>query len=227
MNMELENAPIKELVQRIETPDMERFCAVAKELIRRNSKDAYEVLKKYVYSSDAYKRRYVLSIIFEYSYAMELVDELDKELRAKDTKVFIVTTILEVLIKYNIKIDEDTLILALKNSALDAGWYYQLIGTFEQSEKNLEKLLELYEIKSQCTGIRIEMAEQLLRFVNEENYVRLFHLFQKDEQGHIRMIACDIAKKMNRMDLLLSFKDDKDGHVRKFAIKSLEKQTGA
>lgn len=222
MDMELKSASIKELIQRIETSDMAQFCAVAKELIQRNSREAYEVLKKYVFSSDIYKRRYILSVIFEYSYAIELVDELDKELRAEDTKAFMITTTLEVLIKYGIKTDEDTIIQALKNSDLDYGWYYQVIGIFDKNEENLEKLLELYKIKRQCTSIRVVMAEQLLRFANEENYIQLFQLFQKDEQAHIRMVACDIAKKMNRMDLLLSFKDDKDGHVRKFAIKSLE-----
>jgi hypothetical protein len=60
------------------------------------------------------------------------------------------------------------------------------------------------------------MAEELLNFVNEENYMQLFQLFANDEQPHIRLGACKIADKMDRADLLMSLKDDSDGHIRKY-----------
>ena len=218
--MELGSVSIKELIQLMETSDMKQFCNVTKELVQRNSKDAYEVLKKYVFSTDIYKRRYVLSVIFEFPYAIELVDELEKALRTENAKAFMTKTIQEVLIKYNIKIDAHTIIQVLKNSDLDYGWYYQVLETFDISEENIDKLLELYRIKRKCTSIRIVMAEQMLRFANEENYIQLFQLFEKDEQAHIRMIACKIASKMSRQDLLVLFKDDENGHIRKYVTKN-------
>lgn len=217
--MDIAGISIKELDQMMETSEMKQFCIVAKELVRRNSKEAYEVLKRYVFSSDIYKRRYILSVIFEYPYAIELVDELDKALRTENAKSFMTTTILEVLINYNIRINADTIIQALKNRDLDYGWYYQVISTFDKNEENLEKLLELYKMKGKCTSIRIFMAEELLGFVNEENYMQLFRLFEKDEQAHIRMVACKIANQMNRQDLLVLFKEDEDGHIRKYVQK--------
>ena len=221
--MDLGSIDIEKLVQMMKTSDMKQFCATAKELVRRNSEEAYEILKKYVCSSDLYKRRYILSIIFEYPYAIELKEELDKALRTENAKSFMTTTILEVLIKYNIKIDSRTILQVLKNSNLDYGWYYQVIRTFDNNDKNLEMLLELYRIKGACTSIRIFMAEQLLRFAKEKNYMQLFQVFEQDEQPHIRMIACEIANKMNRQDLLLLFKNDRDGHIRKYVMRNMER----
>ena len=214
--MTMDNTSIEELTKMMEASDMSQFCDAAKALVHRNSKEAYEVLKKYVFSTDAYKKRYVLSVIFEYPYAMELVDELKQILRTEKTKDFIINTVVEILIKYNIKIDEDIIIQVLKNSDEEYGWYYQVIQTFDKNEENLEKLLELYRLKTKFTSVRIFMAEELLNFVNEENYMQLFQLFANDEQPHIRLGACKIADKMDRADLLMSLKDDSDGHIRKY-----------
>lgn len=216
--MELENVSLNELEQRMESSDMKIFCAAAKILISKNSKEAYNILKKYAFSSDKYKRRYVLSVIFEYPDAIEIANELNKVLSVENANSFMTTTILEILIKFNIKIDDNIVSQALANSNINYGWYYQVIGKFDKNEKNLEQLLALYHTKGKCTSIRIYMAEQLLEFANEENYMRLFQLFEKDEQPHIRMVACRIANKMNRQDLLISFKNDKDGHIRKYVI---------
>ena len=220
--MDLGSVDIENLAQMMETSNMKQFCATAKELVGRKSEDAYEVLKRYVYSSDIYKRRYILSIIFEYPYAIELKEELDKALRIENAKSFMTTTILEVLIKYNIEIDSKIIVQVLKNSSMDSGWNYQVIRTFDNNDKNLKMLLELYRIKGTCTSIRISMAEQLLRFAKEENYMQLFQLFEKDEQPHIRIIACEIAKKMNRQDLMILFKDDKDGHIRNYVMRNMK-----
>jgi hypothetical protein len=132
------------------------------------------------------------------------------------------TTILRLMIKYHITLDASVVVEALKNSDLDYGWYYQVLGEFDKNEKNLEMILKLYRAKRKCTSIRIFMAEEIFKFVNEENYMQLYQLFEKDEQPHIRMVACKIANKMGRRDLLELFKDDKDGHVRKYVMKSLD-----
>ncbi len=69
------------------------------------------------------------------------------------------------------------------------------------------------------------MAEQLEEFATEENHMQLFKLFQEDEQAHVRMIACKIASKMKRHDLIVKFEDDKDGHIRKY-VKNFLSYTG-
>ena len=213
--MELEHISIKELDQMMESSDMKLFVAASNALVQRKSKEAYEILKKYIFSADVYKKRYVLSVIFEYPEALELVDELEKALRIPNTHSFMTSTILGIIIQYHISIDAEIVVEALRNCDLDFGGYYQLIGEFDKNKKNLEMILELYHSKRKCTSIRISMAEQMFKFVNKENYMQLFQLFEKDEQPHIRMIACEIANKMERRDLLMLFKDDKYGHIRK------------
>ena len=148
------------------------------------------------------------------------INELVKALQTENAKNFMTGTVLEVLVEHKIRIAPEIVIRELKNSNLDYGWYYQVIGMFDKNEKNLELLLALYRAKRKCTSIRIFMAKQLVEFANEENYIRLFQLFEKDEQPHIRMAACRIANKMSQQDLLMSFKNDKDGHIRKFVMKN-------
>lgn len=83
----------------------------------------------------------------------------------------------------------------------------------------------LYKKKRDNTSIRIIMAEQLEEFATDENHMQLFKLFQEDEQAHVRMIACKIASKMKRHDLIVKFEDDKDGHIRK-CVKNFLSYTG-
>ena len=87
--MELEHISINELDQMMESSDMKQFCKVANALVQKKSKEAYEVLKKHIFSKDVYKRRYVLSVIFEYPEALELVDELEKALKTQNAYLFI------------------------------------------------------------------------------------------------------------------------------------------
>ena len=219
--MELEHISITELDQMMETSDMKQYGKVANALVQKKSKEAYEVLKKHIFSKDVYKRRYVLSVIFEYPEALELVDELEKALKTQNAYLFMTTTILSLMIKYHITLDASVVVEALTNSDMNDGWYYQVLGEFDKNEKNLEMILKLYRAKRKYTSIRIFMAEEIFKFVNEENYMQLYQLFEKDEQPHIRMVACKIANKMGRRDLLELFKDDKDGHVRKYVMRNI------
>lgn len=212
-----ESLSIAELECMLESNSMKEFCLAAKALVMKNSLEAYEVLKRHVYNPDIYKRRFILEIIFEYPYAVELKGEIEKALKSEDIKGFMVKTALSAIIKFNLEADDEILIDVLKRHKELDSWYYLVVANLENNEKNFDELLKLYLMRKHNASVRIALAEQLLRFANVENYMTLFNMFEHDEQPHIRIVACKIALKMNRKDLLITFLNDKDGHVRKYS----------
>ena len=217
--MQLENTPLYELEIIMQTYNMKIFCAAVNELVKRNSEDVYRVLKKYLDISDKYKKRFVLSVIFEFPEAIELCDRLEQTLKYENDKNLMLNTILNILIKYHIKLSDELILEVLRENDFDYGWYYQAIAYMDRTESNVNEILALYRKK--CTSARIVIAEQLEVFVTDENYIKLFQLFKDDEQPHIRMSACRIVEKMNRKDLLMMFKNDRDGHIRKYVERHL------
>ena len=91
-----ENLTLSELEGMMESSNMQTFAVACEVLRLANTQEAYELLKKYLYVSDQYKRRCVLAVIYDYNNASELVSELVQALNSEEH--FLVTTALDNII---------------------------------------------------------------------------------------------------------------------------------
>jgi len=211
-----ESLTLSELEELMESSNMQTFAVACEALRLVNTQEAYELLKKYLYVSDQYKRRCVLAVIYDYNNASELVSELVQALNSEEH--FLVTTALDNIIQGKIHVaDEQVLACIERNHGKLNSYYYCVLTCIERTEENIERILNLYHTCKE-DSVRIAMAESLYSFCNPNNYLRLFNLFKDDSVAHIRMVACRIAIDRDRGDLLQNFKQDKDGHIRKLAL---------
>lgn len=211
-----ENLTLSELEEMMGSSDMQTFAVACEALRLANSQAAYELLKKYISVSDLYKRRYVLSVIYDYPSAAELVSELEHTLQSDE--LFLVTTALDNIIQGKVRVaDEQILACIEKNTGKLSRYHYHALICIEKSPENVERIISLYHTCKEDSA-RIAMAEALHAFCDPNNYLRLFDLFKDDPVAHIRMVACRIAIDIDRADLLQRFRQDKDGHIRKLAL---------
>lgn len=211
-----ENLTLLKLEEMMESSDMQTFSVACEALRLANTQEAYELLKKYLYVSDRYKRRCVLAVIYDYNNSSELVSELVQALESE--KVFLVTTALDNIIQGKVRVaDEQVLTCIERNHEKLNRSYYHVLTCIERTEENVERILNLYHTCKE-NSTRIAIAECLHTFCNSNNYLRLFDLFEDDSVARIRMVACRIAKDYDRRDLLQKFTQDKDGHIRKLAL---------
>ena len=211
-----ENLTLSELEGMMESSNMQTFAMACEVLRLANTQEAYELLKKYLYVSDRYKRRCVLAVIYDYNNASELVSELVQALNSEE--LFLVTTALDNIIQGKIHVaDEQVLACIGRNHGKLNSSYYYVLTCIERTEENIDRILNLYRTCKE-DSVRTVIAESLYSFCNPNNYLRLFNLFKNDSVAHIRMVACRIAIDRDRGDLLQNFKQDKDGHIRKLAL---------
>ena len=211
-----ENLTLSELEEMMESSNMQAFAVACEALRLVNTRQAYEILKKYIRVLDRYKRRYVLSVIFDFSDSNELISELEYALQSED--IILVTTALNNIIQGKVRVKDELVFACIeKNRKSIDHWHYNVLTSVEKTERNLELILKLYYACKE-DSCRIVIAECLQTFCNSDNYLRLFDLFKEDAVSHIRIIACRIAKDYARVDLLQKFVQDKDGHIRKLAL---------
>lgn len=210
----LETLSLTELSEMMESPHMQTFALACEALRLAGTHEAYELLKKYIAAADKYKRRYVLSVIFDFAESSELNSDLLKALRSKES--FFITTALKHIINGKIKIADEQIFACLEScrSWLDQ-YFYQVLDGVEKSKENLERTLNLYRTCG-TDSARIAIAEHLADFCTPENYLQLYDLMAGHPFPKIRMAACRIAKRFGRRDLLQRFEKDSDGHIRKY-----------
>lgn len=209
-----ENISIQELQKMMEASDMKNFAIACEALRIANNHEAYEVLKGYVDTRDKYKYRCVLSAIFEYNEAAELSDYLIRALQSQER--FLVTVALNHLVNKNIEISDKYIIECFeRNHKWLESYYYQALNTIEKITENTERIISLLGSAS-SDSVRIAIAECLENFCTEENHLRLFEMFANSSLAKVRMVACRIACKFSRYDLLQRYMDDSDGHIRKY-----------
>ena len=79
---------LSELEMMMRSADMETFVSACEALRQLHTQNAYDVLKKYISCADLYKKRYVLSVIFDFDCAIELVPELENALQSDASSGF-------------------------------------------------------------------------------------------------------------------------------------------
>lgn len=204
-----------ELEAMMESTDMRTFMIACEALCLARSDAAYTLLKQYIAHDDLYKRRYVLSVIFRYPQAAELVPHLEQVLGSE--KTFLWGTALEEIIQQDVRVSEEALFSCIERNWSQVGRYdiYSL-ESVEKTQANARRIRKLYHT-CRDNSTRIAMAGVLHGFCTEENYLSFYELFQNDPAPHIRILACRIAKTYHRPDLLSQFTQDRDGHIRKLA----------
>lgn len=206
-----------ELEAMMESKDMRTFMIACEALCLENTNRAYGTLKRYLIHSDLYKRRYVLSVIFGYPQAAELVPHLEHALGSD--KAFLWGTALDVIIQQEVRVAEEALFSCIERNWSQVGGYdIYALDSVEKTPANARRIWKLYHA-CRDDSTRIAMAEVLHGFCTEENYLTYYELFQDDPAPHIRILACRIAKAYHRPDLLSKFVQDRDGHIRKLARK--------
>ncbi len=209
-----ENLPIKEFGKMMETSDMQIFALACEALRNNKTHEAYELLKRYIDSKDKFKRRYIMSVIFDFDESMELSKHFLNALQSDD-RMF-VTTVLEHLIHRNLWVsDEQILSCFEKNHNWLDSYYYQILRGIEKNPQHTERLICLLST-AETNSAKIAVAQCMKAFAAQDNYMRLFELLANSDIAKLRMEACGIAHKFGRNDLLYIFKDDPDGHIRKF-----------
>lgn len=207
---------LPELEMMMRSADMEMFVMACEALRQLHTQNAYDVLKKYISCADLYKKRYVLSVIFDFDGATELISELENALQSDEQ--FLITTALDHIIQGKAHIGDEQLFTCLeKNSDKLNAYYYRVLVCVDKTKENLERILELYHTSTD-SSIKTAIAECLYTFCNADNNLRLFHLFENSTNPQIRIIACQITKDYAQSDLLEKFKQDPNGHIRKLAL---------
>lgn len=205
----------EELKIMMESGDMKTFSTACEALCLAKAPWAYEILKQHISHKDLYKRRYVLSVIFHYPQAAELVSHLEQALNSE--KPFLYDTALNVIIQEDVRVSDDALLACFERNHGSLNRYVCLaLETVEKNESNTRRILKLYRA-CRDKSFRIGLAETLYCFCREENHMEFFHLFRDDPAPHIRILACRIAKDYHHAELLAKFAKDWDGHIRKLA----------
>lgn len=205
----------EQLEAMMESKDMRAFMIACEALRLAQSDAAYALLKQYISHNDLYKRRYVLSVIFTYPQAAELVPHLEQALDSD--KTFLWGTALDVIIQQEIRVSEKALFSCIERNWSQVGGYdIYALASVEKNQSNARRIWKLYHA-CRDNSTRIATAEVLHGFCTEENYLTYYELFQDDPAPHIRILACRIARAYHRPDLLSRFTQDRDGHIRKLA----------
>lgn len=206
---------LPELEMMMRSANMETFAMACEALRQLHTEDAYNVLKKYISCADLYKKRYVLSVIFDFDGATELISELENALQSDEH--FLITTALDHIIQGKAHIGDEQLFTCLeKNSNKLNAYYYRVLVCVDKTKENLERTLRLYQ-SSKDSSVKAAIAEGVYTFCDKDNYFRLFSLFENSQIPHVRIVACRIARDYTRIDLLKRFTQDHDGHIRKLA----------
>lgn len=210
-----ENLSVQQIESMMLSQDMQTFALACEALRLTGTQDAYTLLKMYIHSTDPYRRRYVLSVIFDFPQASELTAELEAAM--KSGTPFLVTTALEQLRAGKAWASEEAILSCFerKHNHLD-GSFYSVLSRIQKSPDHCQRILELYS-GSRNSSTKIALAECLLAFADVRNYESLYTLFRNDPAPHIRILACRLAKDYQREDWLSSFYTDPDGHIRKLA----------
>lgn len=204
-----------ELETMMESKDMRTFMIACEALHLAQNDAAYALLKQYIAHSDLYKRRYVLSVIFTYPQAAELVPHLEQALGSE--KTFLWGTALDVIIQQKVRVAEEALFSCIERNWNQVGRYgIYALEAVEKTQANARRISKLYHA-CRDDSTRIAMAGVLHGFCTEENYLTFFELFRDDPAAQIRILACRIARAYHRPDLLSKFTQDRDGHIRKLA----------
>lgn len=207
-----------ELEQMLTSSDMQTFALACEALRIHATHEAYLLLKAHIEDKDLYRRRYVMSVIFDWEEASELKQELLHDL--KSDHHFLVDTALNNLIYEKIRVEDDAIFSCIeRNHRWLDGYYYQVLALVDKNESNLARIIKLFQ-SCDDPSARITIAERLPAFCTAENYQQIFAMTANDPQPRIRMAACCIAHYFGRMDLLQPFADDPDGHIRNYALRA-------
>ncbi len=208
-----EGLSISKLEDMMDSSNMQTFAIACEALRLSQTQQAYDLLKKHLTATDPYKRRYVLSVIFDYPDSSELTSNLEQALQSKF--IYLVTTALNNIIHKKARIADEQIIAAIeRNHASINSYYFQALTCIENTEQNTERIIKLYHSCKQDSQ-RISVAECLYYFSHSNYHLQLFDLFKDHPIPHIRILACKIARDLGRKDLLQKFAQDKDGHIRK------------
>ena len=207
----------EELKEMMESGNMQTFMVACEALRLADTPWAYGILKQYITHSDLYKRRYVLSVIFHYPQAAELVPHLERALTSGTS--FLEGTALDVIIQDRISVSEERLLTYFERNRESINCYHCLaLDTVARSDENARRVLKMFRL-CRNKSMRIALAQCLYDFHSEENHLELYELFRKDPVPHIRILACRIARDYHHPELLDGFVQDPDGHIRKLARK--------
>ena len=210
-----ENLTPEELKKMMESGDMRTFMIACEALRLTDTHWAYGVLKQNITHSDLYRRRYVLSVIFHYPEAAELVPHLEQALASG--KSFLEGTVLDVIIQDNISISEEILLAYFERNRETINSYHCLaLRTVAKSEANSRRILKMFRL-CRYESMRIALAQQLHSFCSTGNHMALYELFRNDPAPQVRILACRIAREYHHPELLEGFVRDRDGHIRKLA----------
>ncbi len=209
-----------ELQAMLESSDMQTFALACEALRNTQTTEAYRLLKNNLQTKDKYRYRYILSVIFAFDESAELQDHFINAMQSDD-RIF-VTTALAHLIHKNIWVsDEQILACFEKNHNSMDGYYYQILLRIERTESNTAGIIKLLNT-SQTDNVKIAVAECLTEFATKENYLNIYSLFVNSSIAKLRLEACRVAYKFNRIDLLQAFAKDSDGHIRKYVNQALK-----
>lgn len=195
--------------------DMQTFSLVCEALRNMGTADAYALLKQHIHTPDLYRRRYVLSVIFDFPQAWELTSELERAMESSTN--FLVTTALEQLRTGTVQVSDEAILSCFErsNNCLDSS-FYSVLSRIQKSDGHYQRIRKLYD-SSTSTSTKIALAECLYAFADGHNFESLYILFRNASAAHIRILACRIARDFQRGDWLQTFRDDPDGHIRKLA----------
>ena len=207
----------EELKKMMESSSMSTFMTACEALRLADTYWAYGILKQYITHSDLYRRRYVLSVIFHYPQAVELVPHLERALTSG--RSFLEGTALNVIIQNRITISEEILLTYFERNRETIDNYHCLaLDTLARSDTNARRVQKMFRL-CRNKSTRIALAQQLYGFCSTDNHMVLYELFRNNPVPHIRILACRIARDYHYPELLDGFSQDPDGHIRKLSRK--------
>lgn len=196
--------------------DMQKFVFACKMLVRDGSRRSFEIMKPYLFSNDLYKRRYVLSVIFSFSFFDHDILRANRE-ALQSNNMYLIKAAVKNYRNYSIPINEPQLKEAILASFHDFYDELRVAEKFSISDGNYAYLVDLFRRADTC------LKEEILSEILIEKYLpghpaELFSLFSGSHFGKIRCQAVKIGRKYG-FDCA-GFLQDPDGHVRKLVFKT-------
>jgi hypothetical protein len=185
------DAPIDELRSMMASDDMKSFSLACEALSYRHSTESYEIMRKYLYHKDKYRRLYVLKTIFRHSEAEELVVDLESAILSDD-KLFFENGLI-IIAEMGVKVSEEALWSAVERN-FDALGYHPMFAlkTLPASDKNYNRLVVAFK-RGEC------YQKIIIANILKEKYLpgkarELFELLAADGFAEVRLCAMELAE---------------------------------
>lgn len=193
------------------------FQTACRALHARGGKEDFQLLEKYIDSSDDFERRSALRYILYFSIGKEKYSRRVSEL-LQSNEVYTLRGALELIQLHKMNQNDNSILDVIEKhiSQIGTSSIYSL-HYIPDINSVFDRIIALYQ---NCSKQQREtLAECIFELVNAEHFEKAFDLLASDSYHKVRLYAVKLAIKHEHFALLERFINEKEGHIRTLAQK--------